>query len=85
MQWHTEGLTLNLHILMPVLRGISKRLKSSMFSRNTKSIADIGQSLINAVIGRNGNDNSSGEECVMLAMITAGVATMITDFIRLIE
>ena len=85
MQLHTEGPILNLHILMPALRGISKRQKSSMSSRNTKSIAGIGERLIDVVIGRNGNDNSTGEECVMPAMITAGVATMITDFIDFIE
>ncbi len=84
MQLHTEGPTLNLHIL-PVLRGMLKGQKSSMFSRNTRNIADVGQSLINGVIGRNGNDNSTGEECVMHAMITAGVATMITDFMHFIE
>lgn len=51
-----------------------------MFSRNTKNIADIGQSLINGVIDRNGNDNSTGEECVMHAMMSAGAATMIRSY-----
>ena len=85
MQLHTEGPTLNLRIPMQVLRGISKRQISSMFSRNTKSIADIGQSLINEVIGRNGNEYSTEEGCVMRATITEGVAIMITDFIHFIE
>ena len=85
MQLHIEGPTLNRYILMPVLLGISKRQKSSMFSRNTKSIADIGERLMNGVIGRNGNDNSTGEECVMRAMIIEGVVTMITDCIHFIE
>jgi hypothetical protein len=40
---------------------------------------------MNGVIGRNGNGNSTGEECVTLATITAGVVAMITDFIRFIE
>ena len=48
-----------------------------MFSQTTKSIADIGQSLINGVIGRNGNDNSTGVKGVMRAKIPAGAATII--------
>jgi ABC-type branched-subunit amino acid transport system ATPase component len=64
---------------MPVLRGILKRQKLSMFSRNTKNIADIGERLIDVVIGRNGSGRSTGAEGVMRAAITAGNATMITD------
>ena len=79
MQFLTEGLTLNLHILMPVLPGISRRQKSSMFNRNIKNIIDVGQGLMNEVIGRNGNEGSSEEECVMRAMTIAEGATMITD------
>jgi hypothetical protein len=56
-----------------------------MFSRNTKIIAGNGQSLINGVIGRKGNEYSTEEVCVTRATITAGVATMITDFIHFIE
>ena len=50
-----------------------------MSSRNTKNIADTGESLIVVVIGMNGKDRSTGEENVMRAAITAGNAIMITD------
>ena len=40
---------------------------------------------MNGVIGRNGNEYSTEEECMMHALITAGGAIMITDFIHFIE
>ena len=85
MQLRKEGPILNLHILMPVLRGMSKRQKSSMFNRNSENSIDVGQGLMSEVIVRNGNEYSTEEECVMRAMIFAGGATMITDFIHFIE
>lgn len=69
---------MNLHILMPVRLGLLKGQKSFMFSRNTKSTVGIGARLIDAVIGRNGNDRNTEAEDMMRAAITAGNATMIT-------
>lgn len=56
-----------------------------MFSRNTKSTADIGQRLMNGVIGRKGKDNSTGKECVMRAVTTAGAAVMNTEIIHFVN
>jgi len=83
----TAGLIMNLHIIMPALRGISKGQESSIVSRDTKSTAvtKLGQDVIHGVIGRNGNDRSTGEQVVMRAAITAGAVNMATDIIYFIQ
>ena len=82
MQLHTEGPTPEPAYSYASPPRYIEKTKIIYVQPKTRSITDIGQSLINGVIGRNGNDYSTGEECVMRAMITAGVVTMITDFIH---
>jgi hypothetical protein len=78
---------MNLHIIMPVLRGISKGQESSMLSRDTRNTAvtEIGLNPIKRVIGRNGTDRNTGEQVVMRTAITAVAVDMATDIIHFIQ